>query len=125
MVVSLLGYFLSMIVVLTAAVGVMIGLSNFSTSVRVDHTSHPRPALERNVTATNSEPRLFMSVPATKDALASKNVEASSAAEPDEKVDVKKIKPHRHRAIARQRNYELPSFGMGYVQYPQRPFSNW
>jgi hypothetical protein len=113
---SLLGYFVSMIAVLTTAVGVMIGLFNFSTSERVGHTPHPRPALER-ATATNSEPRLFMSVPDTKDASPAKNVEASSAAEPDEKVDVKKIKPHRHRAIARQRNnYERPSFGMGYAQ---------
>jgi len=123
---SLLGYFASMIIVLTAAVGAMIGLFSFSTSERVGHTPHPRPALERGVTATNSEPRLFMSVPDTKDASPAKNVEASSAAEPDEKVDVKKSKPQRHRAIARQRNnYERPSFGMGYAQYPQRPFSNW
>jgi hypothetical protein len=123
---SLLGYFVSMITVLTAAVGVMIGLFNFSTSERVDRTPHPRPALERGVTATNSEPRLFMSVPDTKDASPAKNVEASSAVAIDEKVDVKKRKLHRHRAIARQRNnYERPSFGMGYAQYPQRPFSNW
>jgi hypothetical protein len=121
---SLLGYFVSMIMVLTAAVGVMIGLFNFSTSENVRH--YPRPALERNVTATHSEPHLFMSVPDTKDASPAKNVEANSAAEPDQKVDVKKSKPHRHRAIARQRNnYERPSFGMGYAQYPQRPFSNW
>ena len=34
---SIFGYFLSMIMVLTAAVGVMIGLFNFSTSERVGH----------------------------------------------------------------------------------------
>jgi len=114
---SLLGYFASMIIVLTAAVGAMIGLFSFSTSERVGHTPHPRPALERGVTATNSEPRLFMSVPDTKDASPAKNVEASSAAEPDEKVDVKKNKPQRHRAIARQRNnYEPYGFRMGYAQ---------
>jgi hypothetical protein len=82
---SLLGYFVSMIMVLTAAVGVMIGLFNFSTSERVGHTPHPRPAIERNVSATDSEPRLFMSVPDKKDASPTKNVEASSAAAPDEK----------------------------------------
>jgi hypothetical protein len=128
---SLLGYFVTMIMVLTAAVGAMIGLFNFSTSEGVRH--YPRPVLEhsrplpkRNITAPNNEPRLFMSVPNTKDASSAKNVEASSAAESDEKVDVKKSKPHRHRAIARQRNnYERPSFGMGYAQYPQRPVSNW
>jgi hypothetical protein len=77
---SLLGYFVSMIMVLTAAVGVMIGLFNFSTSERVSHTPHPRPAIERTVGATNSEPRLFMSVPDTKDASPAKSVEATSAA---------------------------------------------
>jgi len=125
---SLLGYFVSMIMVLTAAVGVMIGLFNFSTSERVGHTPHPRPAIERNVSATNSEPRLFMSVPDTKDASPAKNVEATSAAASDEKADAKKSKPHKHRVLARRRdNYERPSYGnaLGYAQYPQRPFSNW
>jgi len=125
---SLLGYFVSMIMVLTAAVGVMIGLFNFSTSERVGHTPHPRPTIERNVTATNSEPRLFMSVPDTKDASPAKSVEATSAAASDEKADAKKSKPHKHRVLARRRdNYERPSYGnaLGYAQYPQRPFSNW
>jgi hypothetical protein len=125
---SLLGYFVSMIMVLTAAVGVMIGLFNFSTSERVGHTPHPRPAIERNVSATNSEPRLFMSVPDTKDASPARNVEATSAAASDEKADAKKSKPHKHRVLARRRdNYERPSYGnaLGYAQYPQRPFSNW
>jgi len=125
---SLLGYFVSMIMVLTAAVGVMIGLFNFSTSERVGHTPHPRPAIERNVSATNSEPRLFMSVPDTKDASTAKSVEATSAVASDEKADAKKSKPHKHRVLARRRdNYERPSYGnaLGYAQYPQRPFSNW
>jgi hypothetical protein len=125
---SLLGYFVSMIMVLTAAVGVMIGLFNFSTSERVGHTPHPRPAIERNVSATNSEPRLFMSVPDTKDASPAKSVEATSAAASDEKADAKKSKPHKHRVLARGRdNYERPSYrnALGYAQYPQRPFSNW
>jgi hypothetical protein len=125
---SLLGYFVSMIMVLTAAVGVMIGLFNLSTFERVGHTPHPRPAIERNVSATNSEPRLFMSVPDTKDASPAKSVEATSAAASDEKADAKKSKPHKHRVLARRRdNYERPSYGnaLGYAQYPQRPFSNW
>ena len=128
---SLLGYFVTMIVVLTAAVGAMIGLFSFSTSEGIRHYSRPvlehsRALPERNITAPNSEPRLFMSVPNTKDASPAKNAEASSAAEPDDKVDAKKSKPHRHRSIARRRNnYDRPSFGIGYAQYPQRPFSNW
>ena len=128
MVFSLLGYFVSMIMVLTAAVGVMIGLSNFSTSEKVGH--YPRPALKHNFTATNIEPRLFMSVPDTKDGSPTKNIEASSAVAPDEQPEAKTSRPHKHKAIARQRhNYERPSFGMGYAEYtrngPQRPFSNW
>jgi hypothetical protein len=130
---SLLSYFVCMIIVLTAAFGAMIGLSNFSTFEGVRHYSRPvlehsRPALERNITASNSEPRLFMSVPDTKDASPAKSVEATSAAAMDEKADAKKSKPHKHRVLARRRdNYERPSYGnaLGYAQYPQRPFSNW
>jgi uncharacterized membrane protein len=40
---SLLGYFVTMIVVLTAAVGAMIGLFSFSTSEGIRH--YPRPLL--------------------------------------------------------------------------------
>jgi hypothetical protein len=129
---SLLGYFVCMIVVLTAAAGAMIGLFNFSTPERMGHIPHPRPAIERNVTATNSEPRLFMSVPDTKDASPAKNIEASSAAAPDEKAEAKKSKPHKHKLLARQRNnFEGRGYGYarGYAQEtqygPQRPFSNW
>ncbi|MGC2077126.1 MAG: hypothetical protein WA728_14050 [Xanthobacteraceae bacterium] len=127
---SLLGYFVSMITVLAAAVGVMIGLFNFSTSERVGHTPHPRPAIERNITATNSEPRLFMSVPGTKDASPAKNVEANSAAATDEKTEPQS-KPHKHKVLARQRNnYGRPGYwnAPGYAEArngPQRLFSNW
>ena len=107
MVFSLLGYFVYMIMVLTAAVGVMIGLFNFSTSENVRH--YPRPALERNVTATHSERRLFMSVPETKDASPAKNVEANSAAATDEKAKTQKSKPYKHKAFARRDNYRRPS----------------
>ena len=124
-----------MIMVLTAAVGAMIGLFSFSTSEGIRH--YPRPVLEhsgplpeRNITAPNSETRLFMSVPNTKDASPAKNVEANSVAATDEKVDAKKSTPHKRKVLARQRNnYERPSFGMGYAEYTrngaQRPFSNW
>ena len=128
MVFSLLGYFVCMITVLTAAAGAMIGLSSFSTSEGVRHYS--RPVLERNVAATNSEPRLFMSVPNTKEASPAQNAEESPGVAAEEKAEAKTGKPHKHNAIARKRNnYERPSFGMGYAEYtrngPQRPFSNW
>jgi len=129
---SLLGYFLCMITVLTAATGAMIGLFNISTSEKVGHYSHPRPVVERNVTATNGEPRLFMVVPETKDRSPAKNMEANSAAVPAEKADSKKSKPHKPKVLARQRNnYERPSYGnaLGYAeetQYgPKRLFSSW
>jgi hypothetical protein len=52
---SLLGYFVSMIMVLAVAIGVMFGLFNFSSSENVRH--YPRPALERNVTAASGSTR--------------------------------------------------------------------
>jgi hypothetical protein len=126
---SLLSYFVCMVMVLTAAAGAMIGLFNFSTPERMGHSPHPRPAIERNVTATDSGPRLFMSVPDTKDASPAKNIEASSAAATDEKAEAKKSKPHKHKLLARKRNnYEPPSYGTatGYAEYTrQRPFSTW
>jgi hypothetical protein len=84
MLLPLLGYFFCMVAVLTAAVGVMIGLFNISTSGRVRH--YPRPVVERDVTATKTEPRLFMVVPETKDGSSANYIKANSAAVPTEKV---------------------------------------
>jgi hypothetical protein len=104
MLAPLLGYFFCMIAVLTAVVGVMIGLSNTSTSERVRH--YPRAVVEHNVTATPTEKRLFMIVP-ERDRSSVKNVEANSAAVPTEKAD----KPHKPKVLARHQNYE----GRGYA----------
>jgi hypothetical protein len=124
MVLSLLGYFLGMIAVFTAAVGMMLGLSNISTSERARH--YPRAVVERNVTATKREPRLFMVVAET-DRSSVKNVEANSAAVPTEKA-----RPHKPKVLAGQRNnYERPGYGnaLGYTEAsrngPQRLFANW
>jgi hypothetical protein len=130
MLLPLLGYFFGMTAVLTAAVGVMLGLSNISTSERVRH--YPRPAVQRNVKATNPEPRLFMVVPET-DRSAVKNVEANSAAAPTEKAAAKASKTHKPKVLARQRNnYERPGHygnAPGYAEAsrngPQRLFANW
>jgi hypothetical protein len=130
MLLPLLGYFFCMIAVLTAAVGVTLGLSNISTSERARH--YPRPVVERNVKATNAEPRLFMVVPEA-DRSSVKNVEANSAAVPTEKADAKKSKPHKPKVLARRRNnYERPGYygnAPGYAEAsrngPQRLFSNW
>jgi hypothetical protein len=101
MVYSLLGFFFGMIAVFAAAVGTMIGLTNFSTE-GLGH--YPRSEVERNVTAINSEQHLFMSVPETKDGSPAKNVEANSAAVPDQKADAKKSEPHNPKLLAHQRN---------------------
>ena len=129
MLLPLLGYFFCMIAALTAAVGVMLGLSNISTSERARH--YPRAVVERSVTA-NREPRLFMVAPETKDGSPAKNMEANSAAVLAEKPDAKKSKPHKPKVFARHHdNYERPGYGnaLGYAEAsrngPQRLFSNW
>jgi hypothetical protein len=122
MVYSLLGFFFGMIAVFAAAVGTMIGLTNFSTGAG----HYPHSLVERNVTAINSEPRLYMSVPETKDGSPAKNVEANSAAVPDEKADAKKSEPHKPKLLARQRNN---GNAMHYAQEtrngPRGLFFNW
>ena|SRR6516225_5009149 len=60
--VSLLYYFLCVIMILTAVAGVIVGLVNISASERVSHYPHPRPEVERN----DRELRLFMVAPKTK-----------------------------------------------------------
>jgi hypothetical protein len=127
----LLGFLLCVIAVFAAAVGTLIGFSKVSTSERVA-TQYPPAAVERNVTATHRKPRLFMVVPDTKDASPTNNTEVTSAVAPDEKTEAKTSKPHRHKAIARQRNnYERPSYGnaQGYADAyrngTQRLWSNW
>jgi hypothetical protein len=121
---SLLGYFVCMIIVLTAAVGAMIGLSSFSTFEGARHYSHSRPVPERNITAPNTEPRLFMAVPNTKEASPAKNVETNSAVATDEKTDAKKSKPQKHKAFARRDNYRRPSYwnAPGYAEAPSVHF---
>jgi hypothetical protein len=109
---SLLGYFLYMITALSAVVGAIIGLFNFSTSESVRH--YPRPVAELNdAAATNSEPRLFMVVPETKGGSPAKNVEVNPAAIATEKADAEKDKPHKPKVLARQRGkYERHDYAM-------------
>jgi hypothetical protein len=128
MVYSLLGFFFGMIAVFAAAVGTMIGLSNFSTSEGVGH--YPRSVVERDIVATNREPRLFMLAPDTRDGSPVKNME--TAAVPAEKPGAKKNKPHKPKVLTRQRNnYERPGYGnaLGYAQEtrngPRGLFFNW
>ena len=80
-VVSLLCYSLCLITLLTAVAGAMVGLF-ISTSERVGHTAHPRPAIERN----DRELRLFMIVPKRKYGSPAKNIDANAVAVPTEKA---------------------------------------
>jgi hypothetical protein len=102
-VVSLLGYFLSVITVFTAAAVVVIGLFNVSTSGKVRHYPHPRPEIERTVTATNMEPRLFMVAPETKDGSPTKDVPGTKTESP-----AKDLKDSRgaQKADAQKRKHE-------------------
>ena len=83
--VSLLCYSLCLITLLTAVAGAMIGLF-ISTSERMGHNPHPRPAIERD----DRELRLFMVVPKRKYGSPAKNMEAHAAVVPGEKEDAKK-----------------------------------
>jgi hypothetical protein len=106
-VVSLLCYSLCLIVILTSVAGAMIGVF-ISTSARVGHTPHPRPAFERD----DRELHLLMVAPKRKYGSPAKNIEAHSVAVPGEKADAKKGKPHKAKALARQHNYyERPGYG--------------
>ena len=99
--VSLLSYSLCVITVLTAVAGAMIGLF-ISTSERMGHAPHPRPAIERD----DRELRLFMVVPKRKYGMPAKNTEVRSAAVPGEKGDAKKSKSRKGKA-----NYERSGYG--------------
>jgi hypothetical protein len=82
-------------VFLTVIAAVIIGLFNISKSERVPQD--PRPGVERKVTATKREPRLFMVVPKPKhDCLQRKA--ANSAAVPTAKANAKKSKHDKSRA---------------------------
>jgi hypothetical protein len=51
-----------------------------------------------------------MVVTETKDGSPAKNIEANSAVAQDEKAEANKSKPHRHKAIARLRNFGRSMF---------------
>jgi hypothetical protein len=94
MVLTLLGYILGMIAVFTAAVGMMVGWSNISTSERARH--YPRSAIARTVTV---ELQRHSSV--AKEASPAKDV---SPVVSIAKADTKKIKHYKPKVLARQRN---------------------
>lgn len=104
--VSLLCYSLCLITLLTAVAGAMVGLF-ISSSERMGHTPHPRPAIERD----DRELRLFMVVPKRKYGSPAKTIETRSVPVPIEKGDTKKSKSRRAKALARQHNtYERSGY---------------
>jgi hypothetical protein len=86
---------------LTVIAAVIIGVFNISRSERV--RQDPSPRVERNVTATKKQPRLFMVVPKTKHESPAKKA-ANSAAAPAEKANAKKRKHDKSK----------PGFNGGY-----------
>ena len=80
---------------LTVIAAVIIGVFNISRSERVHQDLSP--GVERNVTATKRERRLFMVVPKTKHGSPAKK-EANSDAGPAEKEKAKKSKHDKSRA---------------------------
>jgi hypothetical protein len=108
------GYFSCLIVAFTAVAMWLIG-TFANTTLPKRH--HPRPPIEQTVTPEEIAPLHLQ---------ATKNEESAA------KDDVSRVKHHKRKVLARQRNnYEGRSYGnaQGYAQEtqygPQRPFSNW
>ena len=80
---------------LTLLGATVVGLFNISRSERV--SQYQRPEVERNVTTTKKEQRLFMVVPKTKHKSSAKKA-ANSAAASTEKADAEKSKQRKSRA---------------------------
>jgi len=118
MLAPLVGSFLFMITVLTAAVVALSGLSNISTLGNGRHY-HPRPpVIGRTVmveTQRHSPPVAKEASPAksvAKEVSPAKDVSPVVAA----KADTKKIKHYKPRVVARQRNNYGYGNAMGYAE---------
>ena len=118
MLAPLVGSFLFMITVLTAAVVALSGLSNISTLGNGRHY-HPRPpVIGRTVmveTQRHSPPVAKEASPAksvAKEASLGKDVSTVVAA----KADTKKIKHYKPRVVARQRNNYGYGNALGYAE---------
>jgi len=118
MLAPLVGSFLFMITVLTAAVVALSGLSNISTLGNGRHY-HPRPpVIGRTVmveTQRHSPPVAKEASPAksvAKEASPGKDVSTAVAA----KANTKKIKHYKPRVVARQRNNYGYGNALGYAE---------
>jgi len=106
MLVSLFGYFFSMITVLTAAVVSLTGLSNISTLGSGRH--YPRPAIARTVTVEAQRHS-----PVVKEEAPAKDVSPVVATA---KADAKKSKHYKPKVLARQRNNYGYGNALGYAE---------
>ena len=118
MLAPLVGSFLFMITVLTAAVVALSGLSNISTLGNGRHY-HPRPPVIGRTVMVETQRH---SPPVAKEASQAKSVakEASPAKDVSTvvaaKADTKKIKHYKPRVVARQRNNYGYGNAMGYAE---------
>ena len=118
MLAPLLGYFFSMITMLTAVVVVLTGFSNISTSKQGSHHLRP-PVIGRTVTVETQR----QSSPVAKEASPAKSVakEASPAKDVSPvvataKADTKKSKYYKPKVVARQRNNYGYGNALGYAE---------
>jgi len=118
MLAPLVGSFLFMITVLTAAVVVLTGFSNISTSKQERHHLRP-PVIGRTVMVETQR----HSPPVAKEASPAKSVakEASPAKDVSPvvataKAGTKKIKHYKPRVVARQRNNYGYGNALGYAE---------
>src|SRR6516164_3866201 len=106
MLAPLVGSFLFMITVLTAAVVVLTGFSNISTSKQERHHLRP-PVIGRTVmveTQRHSPPVAKEASPAKSVAKEASPAKGVSPVVATAKADTKKIKHYKPRVVARQRN---------------------
>ena len=145
MIVSAVGYFFSLIAILTTIMtlmAVLIGGFNALTVEKVRHYPHPRPAIEQKAAPTNQEPHHARVTPGTNETTlatdlsaqdqSTKDWRAASATKTDteNRKPERKIKPerlahlHQPKVLApQQQNYEGYGYGMalGYAAEGYHP----
>jgi hypothetical protein len=112
MLAPLLGYFFSMITVLTAAVVLLTGFVNISPSRKESHHLRP-PVIDRTVMVETQRHS-----PVAKEEAPAKDVSPVVATA---KVDAKKIKHYKPKVFARQRNNYGYGSALGYAEEPGGP----
>jgi hypothetical protein len=112
MLAPLLGYFFSMITVLTAAVVLLTGFVNISPSRKESHHLRP-PVIDRTVMVETQRHS-----PVAKEEAPAKDVSPVVATA---KVDAKKNKHYKPKVFARQRNNYGYGSALGYAEEPGGP----